>query len=765
MTMRIRAARAGRILGWGARGGETSPRLRTEEEMNKVFLKDDRGSITFFVLVLSIGLLAMMGLVMDTGRSYSAHTQTQAFVDNVALAMAEELDGQPGAITRAKAIMDTSGALAKKAVQKSSLLTGTKIDGEYQDFEVFEPIFLSGEPPVSGSGVQQSDIASLIVDPNAADADLRATHVLIVGKPQEVPWTFLNVTSIVTNMDPNEGSVTPTAASDSFTVQSWAAAEYVRGEARTNELLMICGCDELYDMDAGQQMRLTKSRDGDWSTCGTYGVVSTINDDAAGTCSNLSGADEIACKLAIDAPLKQNSDMTVSAMSDETVAGVDSLSVHAGLNTRFNIFDDMVAGLADNAAVSPDTNTIAGELYTCEGVLYDDRTDSAPLPHDPCLADGSCDFLTPKVTSDQLADYCEINFGDDCSSFDEGISTRYMQYLAEIGNDMLDPRGAEAPRSCTSTEAAANRRVIEVAVVDCSNISETEKLNPTNIPVEAYAEVFLTNPVNTSEYYVAGFDSYTRSDGTEVEMENGDVVSTDAKFSGSYDTMDPYAELGLTIDVIKGTGKADHINAPMLFDSSQENEDPDLVHTGRGNLLIISEDGDPETPDDEGGGGTLVFNFDEPTYVHSILVFDTEGGGDIRVWKDDPATAGVTERPDLAALPNLEHNNRKMSEFEIHDATDPELSNDDRDELAGADWAKSVKRMGHIDNNYVRVIIDQHDVTTMTYTMINDSGAIDDLVFWNSKTEFTRRDEIMAEFLDYIEPQDSRIITYSQLSN
>ncbi|MEO0762747.1 MAG: pilus assembly protein TadG-related protein, partial [Pseudomonadota bacterium] len=105
----------------------------------KTLIKDDQGSVSFFVLVLSIALLAMMGLVMDTGRGFTAHTQVQAYVDNVALAMARELDGEPGAIDRAKAIMNAAGPLSSAAVNKSSTLTTEFGASSVDTFDTFDP--------------------------------------------------------------------------------------------------------------------------------------------------------------------------------------------------------------------------------------------------------------------------------------------------------------------------------------------------------------------------------------------------------------------------------------------------------------------------------------------------------------------------------------------------------------------------------------------------------------------------------------------------
>lgn len=67
----------------------------------KRFGKEDKGSVTLQVIFFSLLLLATTGLVLDSGRLYTQHSQMQAFTDQMALAAASELDGQDDAITRA----------------------------------------------------------------------------------------------------------------------------------------------------------------------------------------------------------------------------------------------------------------------------------------------------------------------------------------------------------------------------------------------------------------------------------------------------------------------------------------------------------------------------------------------------------------------------------------------------------------------------------------------------------------------------------------
>ena len=74
------------------------------------FLRDERGAMTILALMMTVMLLGFGALVVDIGRLYNLHSQMQSYVDQVALAAAAELDGQPGAIERARRAVGLDGA-------------------------------------------------------------------------------------------------------------------------------------------------------------------------------------------------------------------------------------------------------------------------------------------------------------------------------------------------------------------------------------------------------------------------------------------------------------------------------------------------------------------------------------------------------------------------------------------------------------------------------------------------------------------------------
>ncbi|MEJ6402774.1 SdrD B-like domain-containing protein, partial [Yoonia sp. 2307UL14-13] len=83
---------------------------------------------------------------------------------------------------------------------------------------------------------------------------------------------------------------------------------------------------------------------------------------------------------------------------------------------------------------------------------------------------------------------------------------------------------------------------------------------------------------------------------------------------------------GVTITAQRDRDNTD-ANDAMLFDSANPTGgDTDLAFADQGNLLIISEDNDSSDPDDA-LGGMITFDFDAPSDLHNIKIFDIEQEG------------------------------------------------------------------------------------------------------------------------------------------
>lgn len=93
---------------------------------------------------------------------------------------------------------------------------------------------------------------------------------------------------------------------------------------------------------------------------------------------------------------------------------------------------------------------------------------------------------------------------------------------------------------------------------------------------------------------------------------------------------DMWKELGITISTTNSAKPA------MLFDTANPTGgDEDLAHDTEGMVLIVSEDGDQDDPDDNAGLERVIFEFDEPVKFYSIGLIDTEEQGYLFVYDAD----------------------------------------------------------------------------------------------------------------------------------
>lgn len=94
---------------------------------------------------------------------------------------------------------------------------------------------------------------------------------------------------------------------------------------------------------------------------------------------------------------------------------------------------------------------------------------------------------------------------------------------------------------------------------------------------------------------------------------------------------------GFSVVAQRSGDAADSENDAMIFDSNHPTGgDHDLEYSNLGNIIIISEDNDSHDPDDNAHGGSITFDFDNPSDVHDIKLLDIEeSGGTIDLFDAD----------------------------------------------------------------------------------------------------------------------------------
>jgi len=130
---------------------------------------------------------------------------------------------------------------------------------------------------------------------------------------------------------------------------------------------------------------------------------------------------------------------------------------------------------------------------------------------------------------------------------------------------------------------------------------------------------------------------------------------------------DEYANFGLAI-----TSQNPALHPAMIFDSANPTGgDNDLATPGwgvgndtpLGNVLIVSEDGNQNDPDDDAGGGTLTFDFDQPVTVDTISLLDidtNESGGTIVSVMQSSGTTSIS-------IPALGNNSFQTVDINLDD--------------------------------------------------------------------------------------------------
>ncbi|EAM51570.1 SdrD B-like domain-containing protein [Crocosphaera watsonii WH 8501] len=123
---------------------------------------------------------------------------------------------------------------------------------------------------------------------------------------------------------------------------------------------------------------------------------------------------------------------------------------------------------------------------------------------------------------------------------------------------------------------------------------------------------------------------------------------------------DEYQNLGLTISATKF--------GAMIFDrANPTGGDFDLATDSEGNILIISEDGDSNDPDDNAGGGVITLDLDNPVDFNSINLVDIEEtGGEVRTTDSDGnVVTTAIPAPGDGSLQTLNINDSDVVKIEV----------------------------------------------------------------------------------------------------
>lgn len=437
--------------------------------------------------------------MFDVGRIYNLHSQSQAYIDGVALAAAAELDGSVGALQRSirAAVGDGQHAALINAGFRFSLSGDTNVN--VQSLLFLETIAADPDPgvysPIAGDNVLCTyEAGALTCDGlTQAEADLRTQFVLANTTTETEDFILFRIA----------GALIPDFREDA-SVAPQALAGFTRSVCNFPPL-SICNPYESqiapYGGDfspiIGQQILLkTKGGGAAWSP-GDFGFLDPAAGAGGGLCGNPSGASFLRCILGLVEPNTQ----CVSTEVD--IKPGQSVSVHVGFNMRFDIYNPPLSNKKNDPNFAPSANVTKGKTHLpnqCRLNQLDDPPvgfETVALPRDSCFGLGTCPRFGNGITNADLQTYWLTNHGVPLPGVLLG-GTRYDVYRYEIDNVIADksPQGENGNPTCASTSISdplRDRRIMVIAIMNC--LEHDVRGNASGVPVVAFAKMFLTEPI------------------------------------------------------------------------------------------------------------------------------------------------------------------------------------------------------------------------------------------------------------------------------
>jgi len=445
---------------------------------------DESGAALIYVSIALTVFMGFAALVIDGSRLYTLDTELQSAADAIALAGAAELDGNVGAIDRAKDAMDNLLENSQTFATGAAAITA------------YERRFLSGLPASDADPIT----SDLVVDEEAAGADSLARFVevrIIDNDRREIESLF----------------ATAIGGDDTAAAGAVAVAGFTQGVCQFTPLFM-CNPFEatstslahfLEQMDTTAERRriigLKKSGSGASYVPGNFGFLeSQLGPGAKALGESLASVDPGTC-------FRQD--------GVETKTGSTN-SVHKAINVRFDLYANGTPGSWKNSAdFRPSVNVTKG--YTVDGsganAACNSNTLKAPpvamgfpvdiggVDPDTRLGSGIWDFEA----------YWDVNHGDRDGVYEadqdgnttgwnnSNLPTRYDVYRWEIDNEEIpnnSPTGENGNPQCNTNSVSdeIDRRIIYAAVVNCIE-QDLHGGSAENVPVLAFLKMFMTQPM------------------------------------------------------------------------------------------------------------------------------------------------------------------------------------------------------------------------------------------------------------------------------
>jgi hypothetical protein len=493
----------------------TSEHFRLLRARAAAFLADTGGGVTVFAIIAFAMLVVIIGLIMDVGRVMNVHSQANSYADRVALAAASELDARLDALNRS--VNAAQGADSQVDPGFRLTLSGDDTVG------VSKLTFMSGLGPDDEDPFARSPLAGDVVTATwtpTGGLQLAAGQTSETAN-RETSFVLVDVTQETENylFFPLLSAIIP-GVDTSATVAPQALAGFER-QVCNYPPLMVCNMAEAtegagapFNPIPGQLIRAKMQGGGAGWGPGVFGVLDAPNGTGASAMRDYM------------ARVEPNTFCTKDSV--DVKPGQNTGPVSQGMNVRFDMFDGPMAGNKNSANYAPAANVTKGLRTQGGGCNNPKSNTSTPFPRDNCFMPSG---TWPDGVASGAGTGC-VTYGGNARAGDgnwarsnywntnhpglpmpPGYATmsRYQVYRYEIDTPSLvnTPQESGAP-SCSSvppvTDPARDRRVLPVAVVNCVENQAILNGNAQDVPVEAYAEVFLTEPVGNTDWWGASND-------------------------------------------------------------------------------------------------------------------------------------------------------------------------------------------------------------------------------------------------------------------
>jgi len=465
----------------------------------RAFWHDQRGIALILVSIMLPAIIGFSLLAIDASRVNNLHNDLQKGTDALALAAAAELNGRSDAWTRAENALSNLVSNGTRFSDGGTvpLTTGTgttTVDSTYSACRSKGQIswcFLASIPTNDSDPITSANYAASAI----------VTRFIQVEAHPETLTPFFPV-SIASSGG---------TANSSYNLSTASVAGFTSGVCNYTPVFM-CNPYEMVNgtnsaggatleqavTDPAVHRRLIELRmvgNGAGYGPGNFGFLAPPDDVG-------NGAQALAQTIATSTPLGCYSAQGVSTKTGQNNGPVqDAFNVRFGIEANGNAFNSAEYGPAANVRKGASSSGNGNQCPRYNQLTFN-GTGNMGLPRD-----ATTPYIGGRMGDGDwnLSGYWSTNFGSASypSAWNTTKPTRYQVYKYENANSLVGvaSTGGEVgtpPSSCQPPVTSVDRRLLYGAILNCNALQAAGNNlsgNSTNLPVEAFASFFMTEPV------------------------------------------------------------------------------------------------------------------------------------------------------------------------------------------------------------------------------------------------------------------------------